>query len=354
MRMVIVKLTICFILSISVMLLLFATSVKMTHERNSFHRLFPPHPATRIQSFDLKLNSFYFAGTDTNQVYLSNITAPLYLLTLNGQRLDTAHLKLRVKNIKDTRFRNGTRVAVLPPFFYIMDGISPRLLRGTLGEWQAEPFMYDSIYFSLSVPIGSKAFAIRAVSSHTKEYILGKQTDHPPYVQIAQGILEKQIDGIFCTDGMLHYNKKRKEIIYLYHYRNQYMVMDSTLRLVSIGKTIDTNSIAKIQIATMNTTSTQKMSAPPYLINKHSATEGNLLFVNSGLMAKNEDRESFNTSSVIDVYNLEKSTYEFSFYLARFKGYAVTDFIVDHNHLYALHNRYLVIYSLEHTLFSKL
>lgn len=347
-----IKIAACIIVGIITVSILYGLSDKLTHQQNSFYRYFPPHPVKKINSFDLKFNSFYFAGTGQREVYLSNATAALYFLILRLTPVDTSHVVLSIDNNENKKFASDTRVEVLPPYFYIMDGVTPQLLRGTLGDWKAERFMYDSAYFSRAIPTGAESFAIRAVSRKTKEYVLGKLTDTPPHVNLAPGILQKQIDGIFCVDGMLHYNKELDQIIYLYHYRNQYMVMDAALNLLKTGKTIDTNSVAKIHTTAPNAGLPRKMSAPPFLVNKQSCTSGNLLFVSSNLMAKNENKENFQESSVIDIYNLEKDVYEFSFYLPHYKGYKVTDFRVTGNYLIALYNRYLVVYSLEPNRFN--
>ncbi|UNY98618.1 hypothetical protein MQE36_16250 [Zhouia spongiae] len=347
MKNVLIKLSVYLFLGITSVIVLYGISHKMTHKKNSFNRLFPPHPVKKMKSFDLKFNSFYFAGTGQHEVYLSNATATLYFLTLRLTPIDTSHVVLSVEHDETKKFASDTRVEVLPPYFYIVDGVTPQLLRGTLGDWKTKKFMYDSVYFSKAIPIGAKSFALRAVSSATKEFVLGKLADNPPHIKLTPGILQKQIDGIFCVDGMLHYNRELDQIIYLYHYRNQYMVMDTILNLLRTGKTIDTNNVAKIQISAPKVGRPRKMSAPPFLVNKQSSTSANLLFVCSNLMAKNEDKKSFKESSVIDVYDLEKDVYEFSFYLPDYKGYKVTDFRVAGNYLVALHNRYLVVYLLE-------
>ncbi|MCG1037959.1 hypothetical protein KI686_16295, partial [Polaribacter sp. DS7-9] len=100
-------------------------------------------------------------------------------------------------------------------------------------------------------------FAIRTLSSESKAYVLGSLTDTLPYIKLAPHILEKQIDGLFCTDGMLHYNRKRHQLIYLYYYRNQYILMDTLLNIVHKGNTIDTNRVAKINPVKIQSQSTK-------------------------------------------------------------------------------------------------
>ncbi|MDO5969891.1 hypothetical protein Q4Q35_08725, partial [Flavivirga aquimarina] len=59
----------------------------------------------------------------------------------------------------------------------------------------------------------------------------------------------------------------------------------------------------------------QKLAAPALKVNKSSATSGNYLFVNSKLLGSKESLVLWKESSVIDVYDLVKNRYEFSFYV---------------------------------------
>ncbi|WP_148044228.1 hypothetical protein [Sinomicrobium pectinilyticum] len=341
------------IFSILTVLGLYAVSDKLTHEHNSFHRSFPPHPIIRAGGIDLKYNSYYIAGTDSNRVYLSNLTAPLHLLSVNLPDLDTTHIRLSIEDPENTKFRRNTKVEVLPPYFYITDGVTPRLLRGKIGEWHARRFMYDSAFFSVAIPIGPKSFALRSTSSKTREHVLGKETNKSPHVKLVPGLLEKQVDGIFCTDGMLHYNRELSQLIYLYHYRNQYIVTDTSLNLLYRRNTIDTNSRAKIKTATITSENSKTMATPPLMVNKRSATYGDRLLVHSDLMAKNESKKAFSKASVIDVYHLKRGKYEMSFYIYPYNELKLTNFEITNKNLIALHGQYLVVYNTHFDMFNR-
>ncbi|WP_268223529.1 hypothetical protein [Sinomicrobium oceani] len=349
----IIKISLCLVCSISVVVVLFAISREKTHKDNGFYRLFPPHPVTRAKAIDLKFNSYYFAGSDNSRVYLSNVTAPLHLLSVNLPNLDTTHIRLSVEDQSSTEFRQGTRVTVLSPYFYIADGIAPWLMRGTLGKWSARRFMYDTAYFNRAVPIGPKSFVLKTMSSQTRQRILAKATDISPYVKLVPGLLEKQIDGIFCTDGKLYYNKDLAQVVYVYDYRNQFIVMDTTLNLLFRGNTIDTTTRVKIKTASLYSGKTKQLAAPPFLVNKTCATSGDYLFVHSNLMAKNENVETFRNTVVIDVYHLKNNTYEFSFYIQPYKNYKLSHFYVADNYLVAIHGQYLVVYNMHLDSFRK-
>lgn len=345
MKNAILYLSLCFGLSIAMVTGLFMWSRHKTHHDNGFYRFFPPHPVTRVQATDLRYNSYYIIGTYENKVYLSNLTAPSHLLSVTIPEMDTVHIRLKISTEDNRPLRRNTRVSMWYPYFYIADGYTPQVLRGKFGEWHARPFMYDSAYFNTALPIGPKSLAIRTTSGATRELVLGKQTGRSPHVTLAPGLLEKQQDGIFCTDGILQYNKELSQLIYLYYYRNQYIVTDTLMRLLYRGKTIDTNSVAKVKTVFTASDKSRKMAVPPPVVNSHSTTRGHRLFVHSVLRAKNESEETFGKASVIDVYDLKERNYAFSFYLYAYDGFRVSDFVWHDNYLIALHHKHLVVYT---------
>lgn len=333
------------------MTVLYIITDDITHRHNNFVRLFPPHLIKQTKVLDIKYNSYYIAGTSENKIYLGNTTALLHLLEINSTLTDTQHVRLTIKSIANLKFRNPF-TKVNPPYFYIMDGAMPILLRGRINEWYATRFMFDSAYYTNIVPINSSSFALRTTSAITKEYILGKETAYAPHIKLTAGLLEKQIDGQFCTDGTLHYNKELQMLVYVYFYRNQYIVMDTNLNLAYRGKTIDTVSRAKIKIASINSIKAITIAAPPLVVNKSSRVYRNWLFINSNLMAKNETETKFTKASVIDVYNLKERTYQFSFYLHDNGKQKMRSFWVFDNTLVALYDHFIFAYELNSSFFK--
>lgn len=325
----------------------------LVNKSNNFYRLLPPHPVSPNYSLDLNYNSYYLAGIEANDLLLANSTSPLNMLKIDLTTRDTSHLKIEVQKSPDIRLRKSVKVSVLPPYFFLMDGITPKLLRGKINDLYAQQFMYDSAYFNDITPISPNSFVIKALSSNSQENVLGKEFNTQPYVKLEQQILEKQIDGIFCTDGMLHYNKENNLLVYLYYYRNQYIVLDTTLTIRFKGNTIDTNSIAKIKPISLVYENSKVMAAPPLLVNRKSYSAGNFLLVESNLMAENENVNNFREVSVIDVYNLRDNDYKFSFYIYPFKKQRLSDFMLTENYFIGLHQQYLVIYDLDHSYFIK-
>jgi hypothetical protein len=324
--------------------------------RANFDRNFLGDDAvSRRTILDLGSEGYYFAGASAKHLYLGNWTQPNELLAVNIIESDTQKFQIKINNLdsKKIEITKQFRLAVDSPYFFLSHGVMPGLFRGTLDRLEAYRFMPDSAYFVEAVPIGGHSFALRSRSRKSNAYELAKQTKDTPHFEFKYGLLEKQIDGIFCVDGSLHYNSDLKKLIYLYAYRNQYIVMDTNLNLVDRFHTIDTFSRVQMKVANIESGDYSMLATPPAIINGISSVSGDYLFIQSNLLAHNEDQDKFSRSAVIDVYNINTGSYTFSFYINRHLNKATSGFQVSNNHLAVIFEKHLVIYDLDQNIFFK-
>lgn len=341
-----------FVLGIGAVFILFLySSEKPNHKFNSFLRLFPENPLKSKKTLDIKYNSYYIAGATRESIYFGNIQATRHIIRTNINLSDTQHIALDIEGLDELKFSSIT-VHIDSPYFYFADGSTPAIFKGSIKNWRAQRYMYDSVYFMESIPINKTSFAIRSISSSSGEITLGKVTNNPPYVKLAPNLLEKQIDGKFCKDGTLHYNRGLGWLIYVYRYRNQFICTDTTLNLLYKGNTIDTVSWAKIKVTEIESDKSITMAVPPIIVNRSSCVSGKWLFINSNLLAKNEDKNSFENSSVIDIYNLKDGQYQFSFYIPLHNNKKMREFKVFDTTLIALYDHYAIKYQLDLSYFS--
>lgn len=300
--------------SIGIVILLFMWSEDIIHHRNNFIRRFPHHPISKTHEMNLQFNSYYIAGIDNGKIYLGNVTAPLNILVVDTALHHQQRFIIQLPT-KDLTFQR-VQVRVKPPYFYVMDGTTPCIFKGTTNDWKVSLLMYGKAYFSLIEPVDSQTFVFRAVSSTAHKNVLGiLQRNGATQVKLKDNLLKRQIDGLFDTDGMLLYNEQLQKVIYTYYYRNQYLITDSHLNLDYEEHTIDTISRAQIKVAYIHSRKQSKLSAPPLLVNKGASTYGNYLFINAGLMGLYEPEEMWRTASIIDVYDFLHKRYDFSFYI---------------------------------------
>jgi hypothetical protein len=334
----------CVTLSLAVVVILIGMSGVLKDRRNSFLRLFPPHPVMEGDTLDIRYNNYYIAGLATNTLYLGNYQAPLHVLQVDLTRMDTQHVSLKVKGIHDHHFK-GITVQVDSPYYYLSDGTVPVIFRGNVHDWKAERILQDRIFFREIASIKPGTFAVKSLSGFTGENILGKINTQPTGQCFAEEILEKQIDGVFCTDGALRFNKEHNRVVYTYYYRNQFMVADTMLHLIYRGNTIDTTTHARIAMATLKDSS-KILSTPPFFVNRMAETSGQWLFVQSGLMARNESEDAFDDGSVIDVYSIQDGKYHFSFYIYNLGSRKMTAFAVSGMRMAVLYDKAIRVFNL--------
>jgi hypothetical protein len=337
----------CFVFATTLMIGLYAATRKLLHEPNSFLREYKQLIDAKSNEIDLGVNSYYIAGITKDHVYLGNVTAPFRMLITNLALTDTQHVELKVKGMDTLTFYNPLTVKIEPPYFYIADGTMPGVFRGRIGEWEADRLLSNKEYFTQLIPLSSSSFAIRTNQIKTQYHVLGKLQNHEPHITIEPTLLQKQVDGFFCTDGVMNYNKDLKKLVYTYYYRNEFIVYDTNLNLDYRGHTIDTFSRAQIKVEHIASENTNTLTYKKF-INKGTCTSGDYLYINSNLLARNDPPDMFPTMTIVDVYDLREDTYEFSFSVPNYDvDDKIRDFRIFENKVFiALYDRYMVKYDL--------
>lgn len=335
---------ICTIASLFTILVLYFISDKVNHHANGFIRLFPPHAVIPEKILDIKYNSFYFAGATNNRIYLGNAMAPAYVLLTDYTLSDTSHLQLELSD-KDRPLKRPPLLAIDSPHIYMTEGFSSMIRYGTLPNLTVRP-LPDTAFFFSAAPLSASSFVLRAYDSARQQSILTKYNRQTATLQPAPDALEKQVDGFFCTDGALHFEPHSGRLIYVYYYRNSFVSLDTNMNIRYKGHTIDTTSRVRIKVAHVAATGQITIASPPAMVNRLSCVDSNWIYVNSKLLANNEDKALFDKCSVVDVYNIRTGKYHCSFYLPDRDQEKVRSFRVFNGMLFALYDRYLYTYQL--------
>jgi hypothetical protein len=351
-RMLTVFIGILALASIGVVGGLLKYSERLKAAPNEFLRLFPPHPILERDTFLLGYHSYYLAGMDNENVYLGNYDAQLHIAVANFESRDTTYSQLRIPDVERMRFKS-IRVKASAPYIYLADGTVPVIYRASIGEWSAERYLADSIFFMDFLPVSAHSLAIRSLSSQNGENMLGLLSERAPYVSFNQAALQKQLDGVFCTDGMMCFNEASGSLVYVHLYRNEVLLLDSTMAVVRRTRTLDTTSHVRIKTATISSENTRTLTAPPYFVNLGAKASDNRLFVRSALLARNQHPDAFSNAAVIDVYSLPEMKYHFSFHIYDYWGGSkLREFTVYNNRFVALFDNQLLVYELQQQLFD--
>ena len=310
-----------------------------------FRRNFVPSPLHSLKSIDLKYNSFYIAGLANQGIYLGNYTAPLSLMTVTLDLRDSSVERISLASAENLS-SGRIRIAVDSNAYFVFNGLVPFIYEGHHIPTRPRKVSEMPIYFKDALPIGKSKFILKSESAKTHRDIIIRQSTNPKSIVIDTTLLERQLDGIFCTDGMLHYSKSMQRIIYVYFYRNQYIESNNDLTHISRHRTIDTTSKAKIKIASINSQNSKTLAVPPVVVNKRSSVSGDWLYIQSGLLADNQPANDQDFYEVIDVYHLPTHEYWFSFYLPFERGKHLSSFAVFGQTLVVLYEQYLFVYQI--------
>lgn len=335
-------LILCFCSTV-IMIFLFMYSEKVMHYENPFIRRYAKHPVTFLSQRNLKFNSFYIAGISKGRIYLGNYTNPLHILSVD-EKLKDQRIHRITFNPKKALFKS-IKISVRGTYFYLQDGTVPAIFRGKVSDWKINREFKDMPYFTQAESMDSATVVFRSNNGKNLAHIIGIYSiENKRNAVYNDSLLQKQIDGVFDTDGILAYSEESQKILYLYLYRNQFIVADPTGKLTLRGNTIDTTTKAKIKVSYIKNSTERKMSAPPYVVNAKAAVCENLLFIQSKIKGKYENDKLWNQASIIDVYDFSKNKYLMSFPVYNLHQDKMSSFKVTPTHLYAIIGRDLVVY----------
>nr|WP_322625893.1 hypothetical protein [uncultured Flavobacterium sp.] len=339
---IILYLVIGFVCSVAFVFALYKLSDDISHYSNNFIRRFP-YQVVRLRDADLGHNSYYFAGEGDSKLYLGNYTTPLLLTIVDTSLAEIQRQRVKLKQT-ELPF-HSVDIVVTPPTFIVTDGNVPCLFSGNIVNWEADLNWRGIGFFSRPIPGNENQFGVRTLKANGQAS-LGLLSNTEKKLEIHPEILTKQIDGNFDVDGSLHFDRQAGNFVWVYRYRNQFIVMDSQLKILSKGKTIDTISRAQIEVASVKSRGERKMSKPPLIVNRSSALYKNLLYVNSGLIGRYEDASTWQGASVIDVYDIDAKKYLSSFYIHNVNGKRVRSFHVVEDRLYVFIDTHLISYKI--------
>ena len=337
------------VLSAGSMVALFLSSEYIMKKENNFTRRFPHHPILEEQAYDLKVNSYYFAGSHNSDIYLGNVSSPFRLFKIDTQfkKMDTIDIVPGTNH----RFQN-LRYAVHKGTLYAYDGTVPVIYAASVYALKNPLFemSVNEVYFDQLVPIAPTEYVMRVEDKSTKRTALASLSLFPKTkVYISNSVLTRKADGGFDADGRLLYDASSGHLYYLFYYRNQILQLDNNLKINAQMKTIDTISKSQIQTTTLRD-GTKKMSAPPVVVNKEMTVHQGLIFNQSSLIGKHESKDTWRKSAVVDIYTTVPAGYWGSMYVQHRGKNRMSQMLVTDTHFFVLSGNEIVRYRFAQTL----
>lgn len=314
---------------------------------NPFIRRFPGHGAEYLTQRELPFNSYYFVGSDSSYVYLGNYTAPYHLLRTDYhlKKLDTITLT-PLKGYE----KASLKLALHYPDFYLYNGRVPILFKGSMRDWKVTEKTDNLPYFSQAWPISGSNIAFKGNRSGSGATVIGVITLHN---EVSSKLLDSLVvpvkggDGVFDLDGTFLYDRQKEQLLYVHRYFNRIVATDLSGKVLFRSRTIDTVSEPKTVVRKFNNNTLMKMATMPPYVNRNATTSEGILYVESALRGKYEDRKSREIASTIDAYDLQsQGPYLYSFYIPIHNGARMRDFIIGNGKVIVLYEDELVCYTL--------
>jgi len=312
---------------------------------NDFVRRLPPHFLNDEREFRWPINPWRLAGSDDSAFYLAH-RGLLNVIMRAGR--DTTVISAKMASGRLPNFSDQASLSVDKTAFYIADGKAGDIYMGDKMSWTAAVADSEMPFFDREVTLADKVF-FRTILPE-KGFVLGVKDFRTHAQLLFQDLPGGQTGALFDKDGMLLKDNHYSFIVYVYRYRNQFVVMDTSLRLLYSGKTIDTVAHVHIQTGKANQGRTIKMAAPPPVVNQSACTANGYLYIKSALKADNESPDIFNNASVIDIYHLKSGDYVNSFYVSDHNHEKMKEFAVRGNKLAALYPHSLKLFEFGITL----
>jgi len=202
----------------------------------------------------------------------------------------------------------------------------------------------DRLYFSRLYMLAPKQYVFKTMLVKTMESELGILNTVSKNYIINPDVLQKEVDGVFDTDGDITIDRKNGRILYTYLYRNEIITTDFHLENIHRNHTVDSLSTTAIETKTLENGQTKLLKSPIETNRIQNIAEDKLCNL-SKIRAKNESYGVFRKNDVIDVYDVSTKKYKYSFYIKNEERIKIRGILSTKHYLYVLSGNNITRYS---------
>lgn len=308
--------------------------------KNGFTRNFLNLHVNKIASLKCSNDLYDLCGHRNDTVFFSHkLPGKISYTYGNYSKLNSLEIKLpRIEGLTPVFY-----TFLDYPNIYILGGNARKVIKGNItnGKYGITDVHLGSFYNAIT--IDDHNFMVRAIDTATLNEAFYKIVISKNKIIRDTDLSEKLRDAGIIHDGMLNYDRQCKRFVYVDFYSNQVTCFNENFRLLYRSRTIDTtNTSSAIPVKKGNSITN---SVPPIMVNYYSDLNNCRLYVQSELVADNEDHHIFSDSSVIDVYNAGNGNYIGSFRIP-VTSKAIISLKVFNNKIYVLTAGTITIYQL--------
>lgn len=303
-----IPLIICLLLPIGIICLLAAAAPDINKSGNGFRRNWLYGIATKTSSFVVPSTVNKIAGAEHGFIYLSSKDKGVAVrLDLSNGNQHSIKL-LSTPNLIN-QLDASTQLIVRDSSFWIYDFTPALIIKGNLKGDISNVIKLKEPFTKLALT--DSGTIVRKFIPGVRDQTLYKLSSSGDILTTASRITDNNGDGGLSTEGILLYNKADRLTIYIERSSNKVTVLDEDMKIVKVGRTIDTFSTnryiaAQYQIKNGNIVTN---GAPLQYINVGAHIDADFLYIQSGVRSESDARSSFSNDLILDVYALPSIKY---------------------------------------------
>ncbi|MFN0293596.1 hypothetical protein [Pedobacter helvus] len=342
------KRSILYLIIIAVVTITIFFKFAFDEEKKGFNRILISKKLHIEERVQLPNSKFYFVGSSGSWIFLKTLydVKHIYYIDINSSHLKSIDLKLK------TGFQNyhpKLNVSVQDSLIFILNyGNKNLIVNNIVNHKQFITDMPTNVFDQPAILFSNSIISRETVNTDKLTQRAISKFDYIKKVPKAKYILDKQVDGYFCNDGMLKWDAKNERLFYMYFYRGYLLCLDTNLNLTYKLKTIDTITRSNItltkkkQVVNGDTIITQTQKRPPIYVNKRFFTDKEHVYIISAVKADNEKQSDFRKNQIVDVYEIKKGSYKYSFYIPDYRSEKLRQITEYRNEIYAIYGSYFV------------
>ncbi len=238
--------------------------------------------SSRLLEFDFPHHALHAIGISDSKLYFSNATGTkVYRLSFQSMSFDSVSTPFLARYSEIQLSERKIFWTTLDQPEIISFANLSHLGEGKKGQISTSGFN--------GYAAASKRVLLRSIDPLRKCHVIAVANESG-ILQINSDILVPQTDGIFSTDGMMHYCPKLFSFVYVFFYKNEYLRISEDAESFDTGNTIDTTTQVNLQVEEIR--GNRMLASPAKPVNRLSTVSNQSLFIESNALANGEDPDS--------------------------------------------------------------
>jgi uncharacterized protein (UPF0332 family) len=318
-------------------------------DSNGFKRTFKGNSLTYIKSIKKEQDIYRIAGHLQDKIYFARLLPGLLYET----NLQLDNLKpYSITQIPATGHHVSYQCIIDSTNIYFSIGNFKKIYSTNLISRSPINSISSEYVFTRSAVLSPSSFVFRCFQGKNGPLFIKKKSSVIQTYYKDNGEYAKMDPSGIITDGLLQYDKTTSSLLYSYFYQSNILVLDTNLSFRGFIPTIDQLNKNKTKSGLVNNDKNYQLYTnitPHYFINTYSYTYGGQLYLVSAIQSNDENATFFNNNTVVDVYNIDKRQYGYSFYIPLFNGEKVKEFMINRDNLIAMYKTNIVLFHLGKT-----